>query len=199
MSIRIDRVYTRGGDDGTTHLALGGRVSKDCHRIEAVGAVDELNSAIGAACEEIRALPEKSAALKAELAPRLRRIQEKLFDLGAHLASAHEKTPEGMPAVSAEDVRLLEEEIDSWLKELPPLKGFILPGGGRAGALLHVSRATCRRAERAAVRVHRTEPFSKPLLPFLNRLSDWLFVASRHAAKALGEPEVLWKPPDRPR
>jgi cob(I)alamin adenosyltransferase len=193
MAIRIDKVYTRTGDEGETHLALGGRIAKDSIRIETVGAVDELNSALGVAREELRSLAAEGAAIQAELDPLLERVQRKLFDLGGYLATAPDRFKEGMPSVSEEDIRLLESEIDRWGEQLPPLTSFILPGGGRLGALLHVARASCRRAEREAVRLHRLEPIPKPVLPFLNRLSDWLFVASRRAAKLQGVAETFWK------
>jgi cob(I)alamin adenosyltransferase len=193
MAIRIDRVFTRTGDDGETSLALGDRVGKDSQRVEAYGTVDELNCAIGAAREELRSLPAGSEALRDELDPLLVRIQRSLFDLGAYLATAPDRYQEGMPAPRAEDIRLLEAEIERWGKELPPLGSFVLPGGSRLAASLHLSRAVCRRAEREAVRLHRAESLSKPAIPYLNRLSDWLFVAARHASKALGAPETLWK------
>ena len=193
MGIRIDRVYTRTGDDGSTHLALGGRVPKDSPRIEACGALDELNAWIGLAREELKGLPQERAGLAAGLDPLFLRIQQKLFDLGAYIAMGPGTYQEGMPSVSPEDVRLLEEEMDRWQKDLAPLTGFVLPGGGRPSAVLHLCRTACRRAERRAIRLHRDTPLQKPAVPFLNRLSDWLFVAGRYAAKEMGVPEVLWR------
>ena len=193
MAIHIDRVYTRSGDDGETSLALGGRVPKDCQRVEAVGAVDELNSALGLAREEVRALPAANGELRGELEPALERIGKSLFDLGAYLAMAPGTYEEGMPMVGPADIRTLEEEMDRWRKDLRPLSGFILPGGGRLGAVLHVARATGRRAEREAVRLHRSEPLLPAAIGYLNRLSDWLFVAARRAANALGEAETVWR------
>jgi cob(I)alamin adenosyltransferase len=193
MAIRIDRVYTRTGDAGETGLAGGGRIPKDSPRIEAFGTVDELNCAIGVAAEELRALTGDAAgALRSELLGPLSRTQQKLFDLGGYLATLPEKFRPGMPAVSAEDVRQLEIEMDRWEDSLEPLKSFVLPGGGRLGGLLHVCRAVCRRAERETLRLHRSEPLAEEAIPFLNRLSDWFFVASRLSAKLLGEREVLW-------
>jgi len=193
MAIRIGRVYTRTGDDGETSLARGGRVPKDAQRVEAYGAVDELNSAIGVAREEVAALAPPLAGLREEMEPLLARVQRSLFDLGAYLAIAPGEYREGMPSIRAEDVTALEAEMDRWGKDLPSLQSFILPGGGRLGALLHVARSSCRRAEREAVRLHRVEPIAAPALAFLNRLSDWLFVAARHAAKAMNVPEFLWR------
>jgi len=193
MAIRIDRVFTRSGDDGETSLALGGRVGKDSQRVEAYGTIDELNCAIGAAREELRSLPAGAEAIRDELDPLIVRVQRSLFDLGAYLATAPDRYKEGMPAPHAGDIRLLETEIDRWGKELPPLNSFVLPGGSRLAAALHISRAVCRRAEREVVRLHRAEPLSQPAIPYLNRLSDWLFVAARRASKAMGAPETLWK------
>lgn len=199
MAIRIDRVYTRTGDKGETGLAGGGRVPKDSPRIEAFGTVDELNCAIGLAAEELRQLPrEEGGALRGEMEPLLERVQQKLFDLGAYLATSLEHFQEGMPSVSEADVKQLEAEMDRWENELPPLKSFVLPGGGRIGALLHLSRGICRRAERETLRLHRMEPLQKPAIPFLNRLSDWLFVASRIASRRLHAPELLWRPSKNP-
>jgi cob(I)alamin adenosyltransferase len=193
MTIRIDRVYTRTGDSGETGLAGGGRIPKDSPRIEAFGTVDELNCAIGVAAEELRSLAADAGA-RAELERPLERIQQKLFDLGAYLATLPQKFQKGMPTVDAEDVRRLEEEMDRFEAVLEPLRSFVLPGGGRLGAHFHVCRGVCRRAEREVLRLHRVEPLGEPALPFLNRLSDWFFVAARIAAKLEGKPEVLWIP-----
>ena len=195
MTIRIDRVYTRKGDDGETHLAGGSRVSKDSLRVAAYGSVDELNASIGVAREELRSGP--SAALAPEMEPLLSRIQQKLFDLGAFLATEPARYREGMPGVAEKDVRALEEDMDRWGKDLEPLSSFILPGGGKLAALLHVARTVCRRAEREAVALHRAERLGGLAIPDLNRLSDWLFVAARRASRVLGEAEALWKP-ERP-
>src|SRR5207249_10277421 len=135
-----------------------------------------------------------AAALRSELEALLLRTQERLFDLGAYLATPPQRFRPGMPAVGQRDVDQLEAEMDRWEAELEPLRSFVLPGGGRLGALLHVARTVCRRAEREALRLHRSEPLTLPALPFLNRLSDRLFVASRIAAKRLGAAETLWKP-----
>jgi len=195
MAIRIDRVYTRTGDGGETGLAGGMRVSKDSPRIEAFGTVDELNSWLGVVAEEIRGLapPVLEAAL-AELADPLARVQQQLFNLGAFLATPPVKLQAGMPGVGDSEIRDLEGEMDRWNERLPALKSFVLPGGGKLGAFLHVARAVCRRAERETIRLHREEPLAAPAVPYLNRLSDWLFVAARLAAKLQGVPEVLWKP-----
>ena len=193
MAIRIDRVYTRTGDAGETGLAGGGRVPKDSPRIEAFGTVDELNCFLGSAAEELRALPSPPDKLRAELEAPLARTQQNLFNLGAYLATPLERFKKGMPTVTGDDVRQLELEMDRWEAILEPLQSFVLPGGGRLGSSLHVCRAVCRRAERELLRLHRLEPLTEPAVPFLNRLSDWLFVASRLSAKLTGVPEVLWK------
>lgn len=197
MAVRIDRVYTRTGDDGETGLAGGGRISKDHVRIEAFGSVDEFNAAVGMIAEELRVLPETSP-MRRELEAPLERIQQQLFDAGAFLATPTQNYKKGMPVVGLEEIRTLELEMDRWQETLDPLRSFVLPGGGRVGALLHAARTICRRAEREILRLHRVEPLCEPVLPYVNRLSDWLFVAARTAARLQGCPETLWTPSRRP-
>src|SRR5262245_16984800 len=191
MTIRIDRVYTRTGDAGETGLAGGGRVPKDSPRIEAFGTVDELNCFIGVTAEELRSLPPGSG-VREELERPLELIQQRLFDLGAYLATLPAKYQKGMPTVESGDITRLEEEMDRWEAVLEPLRSFVLPGGGRLGALLHACRGICRRAEREVLRLHRVEPLGEPAIPFLNRLSDWFFVAARIDAKLEGRRDVVW-------
>ncbi len=179
MGYRLTRIYTRTGDDGTTALGDGRRADKDCPRIEAIGAVDELNSQIGA----ILAQPmddDTRACLSA--------VQHDLFTLGGELALPRR------PAMKADDVARLEQWLDRFNAELPPLEEFILPGGGAAAAACHVARAVCRRAERRAATLHRQEPLGAPLLAYLNRLSDLLFVVARRLARQEGGTEVTWQP-----
>ncbi len=196
--MRITRVYTRTGDRGETGLAGGARVPKDSPRVEAFGSLDELNCCIGAALAEIRARPTGAAAAPGppfqELAGLLAGIQQKMFDLGAYLATPPAKQKPGMPGVGAGEVALLEKTMDRWGEGLPALASFILPGGGKTGAWLHLSRAVCRRTERRVLTLHRQEPLEPVVLAYLNRLSDFLFVAARQAAKLAGEEETLWKP-----
>jgi cob(I)alamin adenosyltransferase len=192
MGIRITRVYTRTGDGGETALVGGRRVPKDSPRIEAYGAIDELNAVLGL----VRA--ENAPRIGADEGARwldevLRRLQNQLFDLGSELATPPDAAYEGMYRVGDEDVRGLETLIDRCQTELEPLKSFVLPGGGRTGALLHLARTVCRRAERDILRLSRSEPVGGGPLPFVNRLSDLLFVLSRWVARRLGEPELLWE------
>jgi cob(I)alamin adenosyltransferase len=190
--MRITKVYTRTGDAGQTRLAGGQQVWKDHLRVEAYGAVDELNASIGV----VRAFNAEGIA-KPEAADRLDKelvwVQHKLFDVGALLATAPGQRFENMPTVAQKDVDRLERFIDACQEELSPLKEFILPGGGRVPSLLHQARTVCRRAERDCVRLAREEQVDPLLLIFLNRLSDALFVLARWMCLALGEPELLWQ------
>jgi cob(I)alamin adenosyltransferase len=192
MPIRITRVYTRTGDRGETALVGGKRVPKDAARIEAYGTVDELNAALGLA----RAFNAERLA-KGEghrwLDETLRRLQNELFDLGSELATPEDAVYEGMHRIGDAQIKELERLIDHCQKELPPLKSFVLPGGGRIGAALHQARTICRRAEREILRLSRAEPLAEGPLRYVNRLSDLLFVLSRWVAKRLGEPEYLWE------
>jgi cob(I)alamin adenosyltransferase len=181
--VRLTKIYTRGGDQGETSLGDGSRVSKlDC-RIGAFGTVDELNSALG-------------VVLAGDLAERIRgplaRIQNELFDVGADLS-----VPWGVTdrlRVEQGMIDRLEEECDAFNADLPELRSFVLPGGGWVASYLHLARTICRRAERLVVRLAASEAVSAAVIPYLNRLSDALFVASRHAARIYGQPEPLWEP-----
>jgi cob(I)alamin adenosyltransferase len=192
MPVRITRVYTRTGDKGDTGLVGGRRVPKDSPRIEAYGTVDELNSVIGLArvfnAERLR--KGKDARWLDEV---LRRLQDELFDLGSELATPADAAYEGMFRMGEAQVTALERLIDQCQKDLAPLKSFILPGGGRVGGFLHQARTVCRRAERRILELSRVEPIGEGPLRYVNRLSDLLFVLSRWASHALGEPEYLWQ------
>ena len=190
--LRITRVYTRAGDAGKTRLAGGQQVWKDDLRVEAYGTVDELNATIGV----VRAFhtgARGQGAAAAKLDAELQWIQNKLFDLGGILATVPGQVFPNMPQVSVQDVTRLERLIDRCQKELPPLKEFILPGGGRVPSLLHQARTICRRAERVCVRLSRGDTVDGVLIAFLNRLSDALFVLARWVGKRSREPELLWK------
>lgn len=190
--MRITKVYTKTGDKGKTRLAGGQQVWKDDMRVEAYGDVDELNSTIGV----VRAFNAESVGNHSSadrLEEELRWVQNKLFDVGGLLATAPGQTFKNMPTVTARDVTRLEKLIDSCQKELPPLKEFILPGGGKISSLLHQARTICRRAERLCVRLGRKESLDPALVRFLNRLSDTLFVLARWMAKQKAEPEFLWQ------
>ena len=189
--VRITKVYTRTGDAGQTRLAGGQQVAKTAARIEAYGTVDELNAALGLVAEALR------QADVAGLRARILRIQNELFDLGSQFAVLAEDRRENTPVIRQPDIDRLEAEIDQMNDELPNLTSFILPGGGEVSARLHLARTICRRAEREALRLAAAEPLDGPEVPYLNRLSDWLFVASRAAAAAAGIPETLWKPAER--
>jgi cob(I)alamin adenosyltransferase len=180
---KITKVYTRTGDDGTT--ALGSRrAAKDDLRVECYGTVDETNAAVGAAL---------AADADAEVAAMLRRIQNELFHLGSDLWMPEEdkaRTP--VPTIGAAHVEALEKDIDALQEKLPPLANFVLPGGSPAAAQLHVARTVCRRAERLVVTLARRERVGAHVVPYLNRLSDFLFVASRAENRAKGADEPLW-------
>jgi cob(I)alamin adenosyltransferase len=185
----LNRIYTRTGDDGTTALGTGERLPKYHLRIASYGTVDEVNSTIGIARLHTAALPDIDAMLA--------RIQNDLFDLGADLCSPDKgKGPGGarLAIVDAQAVRL-EHEIDTLNRDLKPLRSFVLPGGTAAAAYLHLARTVCRRAERLMVELAATagESVSDPALRYVNRLSDFLFVASRHVNDK-GARDVLWVP-----
>ena len=181
---RITRVYTRTGDDGTTALGGGARVAKNHLRIEAYGAVDELNSTIGAAL---------ASGVAEELVEALEGVQNELFHLGADLC-APEDDEERLPGPRIEERHVLglETTIDRLSATLPPIENFLLPGGSPGAAQLHVARTVCRRAERRLVALSKHEAVSRWTLRYLNRLSDALFVMARSENRAKGVEEPLW-------
>lgn len=176
------RIYTRSGDDGTTVLIGGRRVSKGDLRVEAYGTVDEANAALGFA---------RAAALPPVLDAILARAQVALFDVGAALANP-EADATARPPVSDEHVRYLEQAIDDLQKSLPPLQTFVLPAGSETAARLHLARTVARRAERVVVRLASEASVPPDVVRYLNRLSDVLFVAARAANRAVGVPDVPW-------
>lgn len=184
--VKLNKIYTRTGDDGTTGLVDGSRLPKFAARMEAIGAVDEANSAIGLAVVALERQP-----LSAPLA----RIQNDLFDLGADLATPGDDFTPGPMAlrILPEGAEWLEGQIDALNESLPALGSFILPGGSEAAAQVHVARASVRRAERAMVALAAGEPVNPAALTYINRLSDYLFVAAR-AINAGGAGDVLWVP-----
>jgi len=195
--VAINRVYTRRGDSGETSLASGQRVRKDDIRIEAYGAVDELNAAIGLARESARELAAAAGGF-GELAEILLRVQHELFNAGSILATMPEDVHPKQARITKSDWEQLEREIDRMNAELPPLRSFVLPGGCRINAELHLCRTVCRRAERACVTLQRNNAArgdaDDAILKYLNRLSDALFVWSRWASHRLNVPETLWEP-----
>jgi cob(I)alamin adenosyltransferase len=176
---RLSKIYTRTGDDGTTGLATGERVEKNDVRIEACGAVDETNSLLGVLLAESD-LPQ---AIRAAL----ERVQHELFEVGAELS-----LPDYVK-IGPAHVLALERNLDELNALLPPLKEFVLPGGNRSAALCHLARSVCRRAERRAWAAAKLHPLSHDVLSYLNRLSDFLFVAARSLARSNGGGEVLWQ------
>jgi cob(I)alamin adenosyltransferase len=177
MGNRLSKIYTRTGDDGTTGLGDGSRVAKDSARVAAYGTVDEANSTIGLVLAG--ELPDGVRTL-------LTAVQHQLFDLGGELCIP------GHAAITDADIERLEQHLDAFNEPLPPLKDFILPGGGEAAARCHVARTVVRRAEREAVALSRFEPVRPEAVRYLNRLSDLLFVLARVLARASGHGEVLW-------
>jgi len=189
--MRITKVYTRTGDKGLTRLVGGQKVSKDDARIEAYGTTDELNSILGIVRTELARSTADDTA-RTWLDARIAEIQHDLFNAGSDLATRAADRWEGQRLVNAGDVKRLEDEIDHMNGILEPLKEFILPGGGPVGAYLHQARTVCRRAERRVITLGGLEEINAEAVIYLNRLSDWLFVAGRWVGKAMGEPEFLW-------
>jgi cob(I)alamin adenosyltransferase len=187
--LALNRIYTRRGDQGLTSLVGGQRVSKDALRIESYGTVDELNSFVGLAVISASARPETSS-----LATILVRVQHELFNLGSILATLPEDVHPRQPQITAVEIEQLEREIDEANEVLSPLRSFVLPGGSRLNAELHICRTVCRRAERIVVALMHHESVPELAVGYLNRLSDALFVWSRWASHAAGDAEVLWAP-----
>ena len=177
MGHRLSKIYTRTGDQGSTGLGDGTRVEKDNIRVEAYGSVDELNSVIGVLLSNDMSEP---------IHRKLEEIQHDLFDLGGELCIP------GHSMIKSGQVDALESYLDELNEDLPPLKDFILPGGGPGAAACHLARSVCRRAERNVVTLARSETVSAESLAYLNRLSDLLFVMARVLARAEGGSEVLW-------
>ncbi len=177
MGNRLSKIYTRTGDDGTTGLGDGSRTQKDSLRVEAYGTVDELNSAVGLLIAQLDDKDLESVLLD---------VQHDLFDLGGELCVPN------MELIKDRHTSRLESELDRLNANLPPLKDFILPGGSVAAAEAHLARTLCRRAERRVISLARQEPVNEPVIRYLNRLSDLLFVIARTVARASGAGEVLW-------
>jgi len=181
---RIDRVTTKAGDSGNTQLGEGTSVAKDHPRVEALGTVDELNSALGV----LLAYPEVGEAVRDALEP----VQHDLFDLGAELAIP------GSSTLSTPAIVHVEEQVILLNRELPPLKEFVLPGGHPATAACHLARTVCRRAERRLITLGRSETLRPELIVYLNRLSDLLFIAARSIQRGQNLPELQWQRDRRP-
>jgi cob(I)alamin adenosyltransferase len=193
--LALNRIYTRAGDEGQTRLVGGQKVAKYDLRIECYGTVDELNAFVGAA----RATAEELAREHQRMSPfaaTLKRVQHQLFNLGSILATLPEDVHPKQPRVTDADIEQLERDIDQANEELHPLRSFVLPGGSRLDAELHICRTVCRRAERVLVHLAAEQEVAPECLRYLNRLSDAFFVWSRWANHALGAQETLWAPND---
>ena len=177
MGNRLSKIYTRTGDSGSTGLGDGERVNKDSLRVESYGTVDELNSVIGLLL---------SSEVLSDVQSSLNRVQHELFDLGGELCMP------GTTLIPDTYVEGLEQDLDALNANLPPLEDFILPGGSEAAARCHIARTVCRRAERCVVALSREETVNPVSIRYLNRLSDYLFVAARVLARADGGAEVIW-------
>jgi cob(I)alamin adenosyltransferase len=180
------KIYTKTGDAGETSLFGGRRISKANIRIESYGVVDELNAQLGVVL---------LYSTDKEIGARLREIQAELFNLGADLATPLDVQSDYVIRMTSAEVQRLEDDIDRFSQELPPLKSFILPGGTESAAFLHLARTICRRAERAVVRLADVEAINPTALIYLNRLSDWLFVAARLVNHRQGQEDVPWVSP----
>ncbi len=180
------RIYTRTGDEGQTSLFAGGRTSKDTARLHAYGTIDELNSVLGLAVAQ---------GLSEDVESKVNAIQSELFVIGADLATPLKAEAPWITRASEEQVTRLEREIDAMDDRLPPLKNFILPGGTPGAAALHVARTVCRRAERWVVALAGEENVNESTLHYVNRLSDWLFIAARYENMLAGREESIWRSP----
>ena len=191
--LAINRVYTRRGDQGETSLAGGQRVPKDGPRLEAYGTVDELNSFLGAARATAGELATREPQIEPFVAVLLR-VQHELFNLGSILATLPEDVHPKQARITDAEIAQLEVEMDRMNEDLPELRSFVLAGGSRLNAELHICRTVCRRAERALVTLSRAESVPSEAVRYLNRLSDALFVWSRWVSHVTGTPETLWEP-----
>ena len=179
------KIYTKTGDQGTTALYGGARVSKADERVETYGTLDELNAHVG--------LLRDQAANK-DRTDLFQTIQDTLFVIGSHLAADPDKASMKLPPLTEDPVRQLEQSIDAMDEQLPPMRFFILPGGHPSVSVCHITRCVCRRAERQVVRFSQHETVDPIIVVYLNRLSDWLFVLARTMGVALGVDEIPWKP-----
>jgi len=186
--VRINKIYTKTGDDGTTALADGSRLSKASTRVSAYGDVDELNSYLGL----IRTLA--TIANWTDLSTKLEQLQNELFDIGSNLATREGSTTYPVFQVSEKHLQHIEQLIDEVTEKLPPLTSFVIPGGTILNGHLHIARAICRRAERSVVKLSQSEPVSNNIIIYLNRLSDYLFALCRAESARSKVPETLWIP-----
>lgn len=181
----MPKIYTKGGDRGETSLVGGSRISKDDDKIEAYGTIDELNAWIGVLFDA------RENESRREI---LKEIQDRLFTIGAELASEPEQNRKKLPELFESDIELLEKEIDAYTEVIPPLRAFVLPGGHQTVSFAHVARTVARRAERQSIRLSKKESVNPLTIKYLNRLSDYLFVLSRKITQEQNTPEISWKP-----
>lgn len=186
MGYRLSKIYTRTGDSGTTGMADGSRLSKDSLQMCCIGDVDELNSMLGVIINKLRGA-DVVDGLAAEIQENLLTIQHDLFNLGGQLAMPDYEM------VTQQRIDWLESHLDTMNEQLTPLQEFILPGGSECACFCHMARTICRRAERSLVALNAQSRLKSELLAYINRLSDWLFVASRCLNKLQGEAEVYWQ------
>lgn len=191
--LTLNRIYTRVGDGGDTYLVGGQKVPKDSLRLDTYGTVDELNSFIGQTLVTISEAIPSHPGLES-LQTTLNRVQHELFNLGSILATLPEDVHPKQPRITQAEIERLEQEIDAANAGLPPLRSFVLPGGSRLNADLHVCRTVCRRAERLAVTAARQADIDPVNIRYMNRLGDAFFVWSRWANVVMGVNEVLWQP-----
>jgi cob(I)alamin adenosyltransferase len=187
--VRINKVYTKSGDQGKTQLIGGEKVSKASERIDCYGTIDELNATVGMCLSALEGTGGQEV-----LDSKLLRIQNELFNVGTQLATPDATRRETMPDISEEHITQLEEEMDALNEELPDLRSFVLPGGSASSSAFHLARTVCRRAERAVVALADTTDVDARHLKYLNRLSDALFVFGRYSLVADKKPERLWEP-----
>ena len=180
------KIYTKKGDGGQTSLIGGQRVKKDHDRLYAYGCLDELNSTLGVARAHL------SESMKEEIDEVLFEVQNKLFNIGSYLACESSQIRETLPLIHTDDILLLEKVIDKYDAQLPPLKQFILPGGHKAASYIHVARTICRRAERETIKIEDPDN-EKLVIPYLNRLSDLLFVLARKCNHIANQEDISWK------
>ena len=193
-NITINKVYTRTGDSGKTMLVGGQKLFKDDLRICSYGQIDELNSYIGASRESLKVIDKKYTS---RLLDDLKRIQNELFNIGNMLATLNEDVTNTMPRIESYHVKLLENDIDFYNKDLPPLNSFVLPGGTIENTWLHISRTFCRKCERTIVKLFKDDSIDILIVKYLNRLSDLLFVLSRYVNFLQSADENLWEPNKR--
>jgi cob(I)alamin adenosyltransferase len=186
--VKINRIYTRTGDDGQTGLVDGSRVSKSSIRVQAFGDIDELNSWLG------YVISLSSDPKLSEIIPILSIIQNELFDIGSELASPLGFDLKNLPLVEQQQVEQIEKWIDNFSGKLPELRSFILPGGAHVTSALHIARTVARRAERVVIELNQLEPIRPVTLRYINRLNDLLFSLARYSSHQLQQDEILWKP-----